>query len=564
MRSRILAVLLILFFGLIGFRSVRKPISEQGDGREYVIQTQSLVFDRTRTIALQRRAEYWNQSAFARSFRVTLLAPQEEIGSTLPPQTGAQAGGHFGGLYRDRFGSYRYIHHWLYSAVASPLYAIFHLIDRSGRLEQYSFVTLNLLLWAVAIASCWLIRVRDRAGEYASAAFLAAMMLSPLTPYLSWIHTEIFCAALVISSLAWAHHGGTLGKISPFALALAALQNIPCALFFPLHLLVHLQSPSRIDNHPSRPSRLRRLSRKEWCIYGAASALVVTPILESLLFFETANLFSLTGNASLALISWDRLVTILLSPSIGALWFFPTAWIFLVAILTRENALRTAATLLSVLAVAALSTSTSNIASAQVGAVRYAAWFFAPLYPLTISALFSRNTWFRRRLYLLTSVAWVVIVAWVGADELLRGREARFRMGARLGQEVAAFHTQFQPGEDIEVLAENLRNRELHVPHEFSGTYIWNINEELSLWTISARAFKGLFKITFVPFTKIEPGVRSAVSISYENERISVRPASEEIRRSHVKRHPVFGEYYQFYLPTHIQQLRSSGPVTVR
>jgi len=121
--AAVIAVI-VVYAGLSG------PHILHGDGREYILQTQALVFDHALRIDTEARREYWNHT---NPHGITL---QEADPPAATPSTAltesSQAGGGFGGLYPDRFGHYPYYHFWAYSAVVAPVYPIFR--ERSQRL----------------------------------------------------------------------------------------------------------------------------------------------------------------------------------------------------------------------------------------------------------------------------------------------------------------------------------------------------------------------------------------------------------------------------------------------
>jgi hypothetical protein len=60
--SRALNIAFALLLAILAVRTLRAPQFEFGDGREYVLQTQAIVFDHTLAIDPSVRGPYWNDT----------------------------------------------------------------------------------------------------------------------------------------------------------------------------------------------------------------------------------------------------------------------------------------------------------------------------------------------------------------------------------------------------------------------------------------------------------------------------------------------------------------------
>lgn len=134
---RELVFVYILVFSLIAPSSDWK--TEFGDGREYILQTQAIVLDRSLEINPFKRGTYFNETnPFGINLKLAPLQPlKNELKSTSSQsphkrdkgkvEEKDQYGGGFGGLYKTlettkHRASYYFIHSWIYSAGVAPIY----------------------------------------------------------------------------------------------------------------------------------------------------------------------------------------------------------------------------------------------------------------------------------------------------------------------------------------------------------------------------------------------------------------------------------------------------------
>lgn len=565
---------LIAFLGLaaaiLGV-TMTTPTREFGDGREYVVQTQSLVFDGTRAIDPARRAEYFNRT---NPFGVNLTPrPPEALSTPRPLTESAQYGGGFGALYQGSDGSCHYVHAWVYSAVVAPVYLLLHQFAPAGT-EYSAFAVVNLLLLSIPVLLMW----RARPG-WSTVAFLGAAAASPITPHLQWAHPEIFCLSITLWAFAVAG-SRRWWPCAPLLLGTAAAQNIPLLLFLPLllraqiaHLIAQLRTPRW------RPSAVLLGTLALSSLGGALLASI--PALLTYHHFGSWNLIVALKQAALENLTISRLTSIVASPILGFLWYFPAAWLALLWGVTSAPRIGVAAlTAASVLAVAALSSTTSNINSAQLSACRYAVWYLAPLYWLPFeTAADTRGHTRGHTLRSLFSLARVCILTfgiavatsstlWLGSWRMALGRSAQFFSLNRATPEVAALYRATHFEDDPECIAENILQHELGTPYQFDGIYIWNLGAQRSLWLISKRAFLRRQKVSVTIRQQHSGGTPGSLQKLSELFQISGQHAPQFVlkptRWSGFTQHPVLGGYHFVWVDAGIEQATSFVPLVVR
>ena len=438
--------------------ATREPLQLRGDGREYILQTQAIALRGSLRLETAAARAYWNRT---NPFGV-------ELEATRPParelREENQAGGGFGGLYPDRFGDYRYCHFWGYSLAVAPLYGLLHLVGR-GAAEYHAFRWMNLFFLLLPFWLAW-----RRAPRWPVLAVGLLALATPLPAYVSWPHPELFCFGLTTAALLLAAQPrGQL--VSACLLAVAAVQNLPLLLFFPLHLLVAVR---RLWPLTWRP--LARLAAS----YLPAVVLVAGVLLWTRHCFGVFNVITGADMARGSYASWTGVAAIFGGPLIGAIWYYPMCFLLLPAGARRRDAVLLAATALVVAAAAWLCTTTANFNSDQVGAWRYTAWLLAPF-------------WF----LLLTPAARVRRGLLVGGIVLslavtgLHHRGGFSRNQARQDQQqhraAATLYRTLHWSDDLEVLAEHIMGYELAVPASFAGIYVWNLGPRDAVWLVSRR-----------------------------------------------------------------------------
>jgi len=544
-------ILLAALLVWVAVQAMRRPQAEFGDGREYVLQTQAIVLDRSLAVDPARRAPYWNAT---NPYGIQLNAgPEARPGSDALGEA-RQFGGGFGSLYLDRRGGFRYIHSWAYSMAVAPIYALLHRLAPGGS-EYYAFRVANIILLVVPLLILW-----GRRPSLGSLAFIVVMLASPITPHLQFAHSEIFCLSCILMAFALVELPAWR-LVSPIFLGLGAAQNVPIALLFPLHLLLFVEREGGL-----RAVLRARSGARLAAAYALGGSLAIGMLLYNREVFGTFSLIAELGQADVRFLSWRKMASVFCSPIIGAAWYLPASWLA-VAIALRRPAL--AAILLcvaSVLLVAALSSTTSNINSAQLSACRYAVWYLGPLYALPFLQKHSSEGQRSAASWAIVSAALLLVVAiqaWLGTHRLLAGEAYRFFSSQRAQPEVAALYRWTHYHDDVEPLVENITGSELAVPHRFRGVYVWNLGEDSSLWVVSLRAVKGSPSLE----------VRSAVDLVQDAALAEVFDVRHEEGDRYVlkpregiayDRHPYFGGYRLVWVSARVSTIRAPFMVAVR
>lgn len=526
MNQRILDHLFIVLLVWIVCITVRSPLREYGDGREYIIQTQAIVLDRSLAIHTGDRSRYWNQT--------------DPFGIAL----GKEAGEGFGGLYRDLFGEYRYCHFWLYSLFAAPIYAIIHLLSSNNHYEYHSFRILNCILFILPLWIVW----KEGASCRKLISFLL-LLITPLSGYLQWAHSEIFCFSLCFLSFYLISHK-RLKFSAPILLALGAAQNIPLALFFPIHLLFFY-----------RKNRSDCLSWKIYCVYFISILFPVGNLMYWKYYFGVWSIYDLLGAASLSYITVAKVSALFFSPMIGAVYFYPFLFFLLPSRMNKENFFVLLSLLISIISVAALSASTNNLFSAQIGAVRYAAWFLAPLVWVMLN-----DDWMpiqakqERSEYAGVCVSLAIILIF-HTQNLLYGDFYRFVPWVSNNREVRELYRLTHYEDDPEVLAENISHEDLHVPYNFKGVYILKLGDHTSLWLVSKRALEKMSYFRFASESIISVSASPMQNVITCEHRECSMQRSKFINFYH---HPVFGHYAYLWINGDFDSIETDAPYYLR
>lgn len=528
------------------FLALSKPPVEFGDSRDYIIQTQAIVFDQQLAIAPEGRAEYWNATA---PFPVHLDPRQKSASGTGSSDHSRLFGGAFGSLYFDNRGDLRYLHSWVYSLVVAPVYALLHL-GGDPSVEYTAFTLVNTLLLFVPILVLW--------RTYPQVSTLIGILIflaSPVTPFLAFAHTEIFCLTCVLLSFLLIGHR-KMGIAAPIVLGLGAAQNIPIVLFFPLHLWLNAR-------YEPRPLSLRRLSSLA-LPYVCGIALPVGMMLYNLSTFDTLSPIAHFGHADLRFISLRRMLSFCISPMIGAFWFLPASWLAIMYACTIGRARLVIPFALSICAAVSLACATNNFYSAQLGVCRYALWALAPLYALPYvayqQASLGKTSRAIPRLFLgIGLLSTILIQVWMRTWLFVGGDSLTFSPFKRATPAVATLYSLMRLHDDIEPVVENLRAQEVVRPHQFSGCYAWNLGDDQALLILSGRALAD-------PSASIE--LRTSQDLRNEPELtrlmnvVMLGPSHYSLSLRHSTTfyvHPFLGRYLLIWVSSTIRGMRSSS-----
>lgn len=463
--------LVLMLCLVVVFRSSTNMKGIYGDGREYILQTQAIALRGALAIDTEKLGPYFNNT----NPYGQLVGPARPAAQVLSQS--AQAGGGWGGLYPDRNQKYRFCHFWAYPAVVAPVYAIWHMVSPNPATEYLSFGLVNGLFFCLP----FLLALRWRPG-WGVFLLLCAAVCSPLHVYTAWQHAEVFCFGLAVSSFVLTP--SSRGRLlAPALLGLAAAQYAPALAFFPVLLIFQLTW--------SAPS-----SFKDWrtlvLSFGMGSMIGLSSVLYFYHYFGVGNLIESVGLASLDAASWKRTLDLLVSPLIGAFWFFPVLFLMPQVFVKRSSWMCWLATILSVGLAAYGSSASTNLISAQAGVTRYAAWFVAPLWGFLL--LYRRWPESRRHqcVVLALSVPVVLIMLFMHAPEAL-DRQVVLHKG-RWRPTNFTRHVYEWTGyqDDPETIVEYVLDHELRSKHYFDGVYVWNITPGLSHWIVSQHAAERL------------------------------------------------------------------------
>lgn len=548
-----------LLYGALGVlllfvirEALRAPLLEFGDGREYVIQTQAIVFDGTLSVDPLRRAEYWNATS---PFEVRLNGTPSSVPTQEHMGEARQFGGHFGALHLDIRGSYRYVHSWVYSLVVAPVYALLHAAAPPFA-EYYAFRVTNIVLLLVPLLVLW-----SRHASLSTLAFLTLVLASPITPHLQFAHSEILCFACVLLGLLTATQK-RWRFVSPLLIGIGAAQNIPIALFFPLHAWLRWRALER-----GELLSIRSVLGNLLVPYALAASLPLGIMGYNWSVFGVPNLIAELGQADLRYLSVRRMVSVYLSPIIGNVWYFPASWFALLWAFTSGRGKLAVWFVLSTLLVSALSSTTSNIYSAQLSACRYAVWYLAPLYALpfvpVVSGISLMRSTVGRVVMLGAALVVLLMQLYLGTWQLLLGSWAPFSPMRRATPEVASLYRLTHLGDDIEPLVENLVGSEIRQPHTFSGVYVWNLGSNESLWIVSLRALRKKPRIVVHSSGNLvnDSALGGAFDVKGNSASEFVLFARDAIA---VDRHPILGGYKLLWVSSAVDEIRGSVPTVLR
>ncbi len=463
--------LFIVIAGFLFFRSLESDYVIRGDSVEYIVQTQSIVLNQQLLIDTASLASYWNTTA---PFSQRLKESRKPvIGATLLEKS--QAGGGFGSLYPDSRGDYRYIHFWTYSLLASPIYAILHLLDSSQILEYQSFRILNVIL----LCSPFLILLL-RQSSWRSLAIFAFFASSPLGGYTSWHSPEVMCFSFLLSAfLLYDSENKWLGRLAPLLIGLACTHYLPAVFSFAIPALGFYKKEG-----------VRGLLRPDRIIfYSLGIILVLGNPAYYFYYFNTPIVLGKLKLAGLHFSSLSRALDFYFNPFTGGVWyFFPMIAVYLMA-WEKENTLIDILALVVCTATAYLCSGVNNFNSASFGCARYVTWAMSPL----LFCAIQKVAFIRLRL-LTIGVLVISIFIWGAVwrpDKLVfQGIDLTYQDSLRPATAKIIRVTRF-PGSP-ETFAENIGHNDFLAAHHFNGIYIWNISSKKSLWLVSKRAYLSL------------------------------------------------------------------------
>jgi hypothetical protein len=330
---------------------------------------------------------------------------------------------------------------------------------------------------------------------------------------------------------------------------MGAAQNIPIALFYPLHLwlMVREEGASRVF-----------LSWRRLASYLVSVSLPFCMMAYYYYNFGVFNLIAAVGGADTSVLTAARLLSVFLSPEIGVFWYFPAAWLAVVVSWRRGERGTVLFCCFSVLAVAAFCSTTTNINSAQLSSPRYALWFLAPLYVLPFAIRADAAPGFSRRGVVVASLVAVGILLWLETYQFIEGEWQRFYSVNRADPRVAKIYRVTHFDDDIEPLVENIQGKELIVPRSFDGVYIWNLSGAQSMWIVSKRAWMSMRSLTVtgdVLALQSSDSLREGFEMSeVPSGGVRLVPRRDVVFRSH----PYWGSYLLLWVRGDVASVASS------
>jgi hypothetical protein len=461
---------------LLFLLSTFQPQGIFGDGLEYILQTQSFLFEQSISIERESRSKYWNQT---NPYTIELsVAPSSQNG-TYSLSERDQAGGGFGSLYPNRNGEYYFVHSWVYSLFCSPIYGIVKVLFNY---EYRSFAVANSLFLGAALV--W------GAGSLFGFLVAAFILCTPIAGYLSWTTPEVFQFSLL--SLGFSAPICRRKFLAPLLVGIAGAQNFPALAFLaPLALL-----------------KLKDVPDRKWVetIKGLVLEFVpgviigLLPWIYYFIKFGTPNLIVALNQASTSNSSFPRLISFLFSPLAGAFWFYPVFFLFLPLLFLNSKPQKTWALILITTIILLLSyamTGMLNFHSQQLGATRYAAWIFAPVAGLLLSA--DLGTLKAERIFLCFALVLTVTATHFYKNYLfILGKHPRTNYLGLFPEPAKRLYRLGTFNEEPEVLVEQLRREELRAPWEFDARYEIPIGDNQALCLVSKRSLSN-GKTTFIP-----------------------------------------------------------------
>jgi hypothetical protein len=307
--------------------AVTVPVDRKGDGSEYILATESLLYDRDLTI--DNKVDI---------FRHLMQRPQRMDSPAGLTRIVCPDG-------RERYG----LHSFYYPLLALPFYALF---------GYQGFYLLNALFVGVMVTGVYLHVARTHPQPLALAFSALSIFLSATWSYVFWTQAEpVYAGLLTLFLWAWF-------KERP--LVAAAFGGLPFAAQPALGLFA---VPMLIELGLRKRYKEAAFAAAIFAVWAAPQYAYNAFVLGSLVPM-TAQGLAATSYASAGLV-----VRLLFDPSMGLFWFYPAALYCLVCL---RPSFRSISLLVAALGVLAMMTVVYDFYSHQVGS-RYANWVFPAL-----------------------------------------------------------------------------------------------------------------------------------------------------------------------------------------
>ena len=271
------------------------------------------------------------------------------------------------GYYKNNDKKWYCYHFWLYSLFVAPIQQVVHFFKGN---ELRAFGITNVLLYLLMLWVVFLNTSKEKRG-----LLTALMALSPLVPYVTWTHTEVFSASLLTIALVF-----YLKKNFPLAIlysALASCQNPPIGFFTVWCGLVYLYQT--IMKYKTE----KKFDLRHFIITGLCGIPLLLAPLFYWINFSTFNLIAKVGAARPELISFSKFFSYFFDLNQGAI-LYSGALLFLfigcaiINIFKRD--FKYFEFVIVTLLMAGLSLSAPSWNCGMSGVIRYFVW----VYPLLV------------------------------------------------------------------------------------------------------------------------------------------------------------------------------------
>jgi len=204
---------LLIFLFLVSF-SLSFPPERRGDGSEYILKTESLLFDHD--------LEYSPSVDAARHYNLRLRTLDSPSGIALDQSKD-------GKTYLTR-------HAFYYSLFSIPFYWLFSLIKQSYAYYGFQLFNAIMIFFVIYWVNKYLQKITENI-HYSALLTLLTSYLSPVMGYLLWIHPETFLFFLITGYLDYLDQNKPI--IASIFIGFAACQQPPLLL---LSLLLFIKT----------------------------------------------------------------------------------------------------------------------------------------------------------------------------------------------------------------------------------------------------------------------------------------------------------------------------------
>ena len=209
------------------------------------------------------------------------------------------------GFYQAKNEKYYSYHFWLYSLVVSPVQQVISVFHGN---ELRAFGITNALFY---IAMLWVVFLYS--PQKYRILLTGLMAFSPLVPYITWTHTEVFSATLVTMALVfWLRKNF---KLAILLSALASCQNPPIAAFTVFVGCVYLWGVYKEYRNT------KKIDLRDFVITGLCSLPIIFSPLFYYINFSTINLIKHLGLSDFSLISFHKFLSYFFDLNQGAILY---------------------------------------------------------------------------------------------------------------------------------------------------------------------------------------------------------------------------------------------------